>query len=58
MAALVCLACTAVYSVGAPRCPQCGGKKSAEQGSPKDPAVQAVAEDDAPAEGEAGEDDA
>lgn len=39
MAALVCLSCTAVYSVGAPRCPQCGGKKSAEQGSKNDPTL-------------------
>ncbi|GAA2360866.1 hypothetical protein Cme02nite_38230 [Catellatospora methionotrophica] len=56
MTALVCLACTAVYSVGAPRCPECGGKKSAEQGSAKDPAVQAAVESDAAPE--AGEVDA
>jgi len=28
MAALVCLDCTAVYSVGAEKCPQCGSTKS------------------------------
>jgi hypothetical protein len=40
MAALVCLGCTTVYSVGASRCPQCGGKKHAEQGSRNDPTLQ------------------
>ncbi len=28
MAALVCLDCTAVYSVGADKCPQCGSTAS------------------------------
>jgi len=28
MAALVCLGCSAVYSVSAPKCPQCGSTES------------------------------
>lgn len=28
MAALVCLECTAVYSVGAEKCPQCGSTEA------------------------------
>lgn len=29
----ICVTCTAAHSVGAPKCPQCGGKKYVEQGS-------------------------
>lgn len=29
----ICRGCTAAYSVGAPRCPQCGGTSYCEQGS-------------------------
>lgn len=36
MAAWVCLECTTVYSVDAPRCPHCGGFDYAEQGSEGD----------------------
>lgn len=36
MAALVCLECTAVYSVGAEKCPQCGATDS--RGDWEDPA--------------------
>lgn len=32
MAGWVCTACTAVYSVGAPRCPQCGATEHVEEG--------------------------
>jgi hypothetical protein len=39
MALQICLTCTAAYSAGAPRCPQCGGKKWVEQGSKGDPAL-------------------
>lgn len=41
MTLLICLKCTAAYSIGAPRCPQCGGKKSVEQGSKGDPTMAA-----------------
>lgn len=27
-----CSVCTAAYSVGAPKCPQCGGRERAEDG--------------------------
>ena len=33
MALLVCTKCTTAYSVGAPRCPHCGNRKSVEQGT-------------------------
>jgi hypothetical protein len=46
MALLVCLKCTTRYSVGAPACPHCGGKKSVEQGSKGDPALAAPAENE------------
>lgn len=39
MAAWVCLGCETVYSVDAPRCPQCGGKKHVEQGGKGDPTL-------------------
>lgn len=48
MAALVCKDCTTTYSVGAPRCPQCGSKKSVEQGAKGDPTL--VAASAAPSE--------
>lgn len=32
MALWVCLGCTAAYSVGAPRCPQCGSTERREDG--------------------------
>jgi RNA polymerase subunit RPABC4/transcription elongation factor Spt4 len=32
MAAWVCVECTTVYSVGAPRCPHCGSAEHVEQG--------------------------
>jgi hypothetical protein len=41
MALLICLKCTTAYSVGAPCCPNCGGKKSVEQGSKGDPTLAA-----------------
>lgn len=34
MAALICLGCTAVYSVGAPACPQCGSTEHQEDSVP------------------------
>ena len=37
MAALVCLECTAVYSVGAEKCPQCGS--AASRGDWEEPAA-------------------
>lgn len=40
---LICLDCTAAYSVGAPQCPQCGSKKFCEQGSKKHEAMLAAA---------------
>lgn len=52
MTLLICLKCTCAYSVGAPACPQCGGKKSAEQGSKGDPTLETestVLVDSAPA---------
>lgn len=30
---LICVSCSAAYSVGAPKCPQCGGTEHVEQGS-------------------------
>lgn len=30
---LICDECTAAYSVGAPRCPECGGTECHEQGT-------------------------
>lgn len=33
MALLVCTGCTAAYSVGAPRCPQCNGTEYVEEGA-------------------------
>lgn len=48
MTLMVCKDCTAAYSVGAPRCPQCGSKKSAEQGAKGDPTL--VAASSAPVE--------
>lgn len=41
MTLLICLKCTAGYSVGAPACPQCGSKRSVEQGSKGDPTLAA-----------------
>lgn len=34
MAARVCVECTTVYAVGAPRCPHCGATRHVEQGEP------------------------
>jgi rRNA maturation protein Nop10 len=39
MALLICLKCTTAYTVGAPACPHCGGKKAVEQGSKGDPTL-------------------
>lgn len=52
MAAWVCRGCTAVYSVGAPACPQCGSSEHAEQGVPDPQPGDEVSdeEDDADAE--------
>lgn len=33
MAAWVCVGCTTVYAVGAPRCPHCGSSEYVEQGA-------------------------
>lgn len=35
MSLWICKACTTAYSVGAPACPHCGGRKHVEQGSPE-----------------------
>lgn len=39
MALWVCKDCKCSYSVGAAKCPQCGSKKWAEQGSKGDPTL-------------------
>lgn len=39
MALLVCQGCTAAYSVGAPRCPQCGSTDHTEQGEQSMPKI-------------------
>lgn len=41
---LICCDCTAAYSVGAPRCPQCGSTRCVEQGSPEHEALLAKAQ--------------
>lgn len=46
MAAWVCKGCTAIFSVGAARCPQCGSKKWVEQGAKGDPTLTAPATED------------
>ena len=35
MALWICDKCTTKYSVGAPQCPQCGGKNHHEEGTKK-----------------------
>ena len=54
MAALVCLGCAAVYSVGAPACPQCGATESRGDWeepapAPAEPVPAAVSKKNAPA---------
>lgn len=49
---LICKACTTAFSVGAPKCPQCGGKKWCEQGSKDHLAMPAAAASDTPDGGE------
>ena len=39
---LICKACTTAYSVGAPKCPHCGGRKYVEQGSKEHEAMLAA----------------
>ncbi|CAM5265055.1 putative protein OS=Streptomyces fumanus OX=67302 GN=GCM10018772_05250 PE=4 SV=1 [Streptomyces fumanus] len=39
MALLVCTDCTARYSVGAPRCPQCGSTEHVEEGAQDMPKI-------------------
>lgn len=40
---LICCDCTTAYSVGAPKCPQCGSTSFVEQGSPEHLALLAPA---------------
>lgn len=42
----ICLGCSAAYSVGAPRCPQCGGDDHVDQGG-EPPVADVVAESEA-----------
>jgi len=39
----ICTACTTAYSVGAPKCPHCGGRDYVEQGTPEHEAFLAAA---------------
>lgn len=39
MAAWVCVGCTTVYAVGAPRCPHCGSTEYTEQGAADMPKI-------------------
>lgn len=50
---LICTACTTAYSVGAPRCPHCGGRKAVEEGSPQHLRLVIDAQDQAAEEREA-----
>ena len=39
MATWVCVGCTTVFSVGAPRCPHCGGTDHVEEGTDTMPKI-------------------